>query len=158
MLVREDYEAFRQARQTFQSHEGKIHGRMTEVIKLYLEFFGKELDTWYFDDAGEGEMGTFKEYGGEIHYRLEHKPIKDRNVDKYARQLFDRYYSAHVSLARLFETDENIIEELREQVEAIKQEAGFKIQKEQERKARQEKIKEKALSKLSSEELKALGV
>ena len=42
--------------------EERIHDRITYILKKVCQEFGDELSTWYFYEAGEGELGNLWKY------------------------------------------------------------------------------------------------
>lgn len=63
-------------------YQAKIEEHMTEVIKMICSIYGDWYYTWYFPDAEEGEMGTFKIVGDNVPIIVEARHGLIRNIYK----------------------------------------------------------------------------
>lgn len=144
-------------------YSGKILDRITYVLRAIYKEFGAELDYWYFDGAGEGEVGDLDSHldkdsihsfmiftkepyeGDEMFAKLDDGTYAEFGYDFPTRWLY-----------------EDFEDELSRGVAIVKQEAldeeKKKAEKKAAKKAEKERLKASAASKLTPEERKALGL
>lgn len=157
MLTEEDVKAYYRAKNEYKSKSNVIFKRLSEVLEIYGKFFGLELDYWYFSDASESEVGTFSYYGDTIDDLVIRWKGKLPRLTEAKHKLYNKYKNeAHYP--DLFNTDEGIMTRLEAELQELVSKKEDERQKREERKARKEKTKQAALSKLTPEEVKALGL
>lgn len=157
MLTEEDVKAYYRAKNEYKSKSNVIFKRLSEVLEIYGKFFGLELDYWYFSDASESEVGTFSYYGDTIDDLVIRWKGKLPRLTGAKHKLYNKYKNeAHYP--DLFNTDEGIMTRLEAELQELVSKKEDERQKREERKARKEKTKQAALSKLTPEEVKALGL
>jgi hypothetical protein len=145
--------------------EEKITDRMNYILHSLFEMYGAKLDTWYFDGAGEGEMGELSRYlrDDEIYGIVTELYTRDRFRDKQVDIIFidkndhECSYEGAIPTRWLFEDFETEVLEGKKKYE--EKEAARKLQaKENLKKQKEEdkKLAEVAKAKLSKKELAAL--
>jgi len=142
--------------------EEDIEQRITYIIRFWFEAFGSKLDTWYFDEAGEGEVGDLSRHMNDDEIDsiyVEMKSHSNQIGDEYIIDKFGHEYGWESSIPTrwLFENFEQEIIDGKKLYE--EKEAARKLK--QKEKSAQKKLKDKNLaevakSKLSKEELAAL--
>lgn len=160
-LVLEWQETQRKASQL----EDQIQKRITYILQVWFKAFGSKLETWYFNDAGEGEVGDLYRHFGDdsIHgFYVECKPRPKGNDEYESMVIFnkDGYeygWESEIPTRWLYEDFESEIIEGKkkydEQLRLKKEKAAAKRAKHT---AETNKLADEALSKLSKTEIAAL--
>lgn len=141
--------------------EDDIEQRIDYIIRFWFATFDAKLDTWYFVDANEGEVGNLSYHMNDEEISSIHVEMKSGNFkdDEYIIDKFGNEWGWESSIPTrwLFENFEQEIiggKKLFEEKEIARK-------AKQKEKSAQKKLKDKALadaakSKLSKEELAAL--
>lgn len=142
-------------------YEDKITDRITFILHKFFAIWDLKIETWYFDDAGEGEIGDlWRNMDSQtisnivVDFKQESKKNHPIFVDKHGAEY---KWSNEISIRWLFEDFEKEVIEGKKKFE--EQEAARKAkQKERTLKQKEEdaKLLEVAKQKLSPKELAAL--
>lgn len=144
--------------------EYTILDRITYVIRFWMETFGGKLDTWYFDGADEGEVGSLERHMGKdsvdsIYVICKPNP---KDNDSNASVIIDKFgneyqWESEIPIRWLFEDCE---EEIRNGKilfdKHLVQKKADKAVKNSLKKKLDESLANQAKAKLTKEELKAL--
>lgn len=155
ILTQNDIKEWKTTRTAFHKAEAKIINRIDHIVKVVYKAFGvkdSNSDYFYFYGAEEGEMGTPKisdDPEQEIGYVMECNGIMEN--DNWC-------YTDGIPVKFLFMTDHEITEHIKNENDVCRQKAEQKKLKDAARKISKKEIKAAALSKLTPQERKALGV
>lgn len=135
--------------------ESQITDRITYVLNLWFEAFDDELDTWYFSNAAEGDVGKMEIYEGQIVYLIlesVHKEAINQSIIDKDGKIF--CLTDSIPLRWLF--DENVKQEIEDGKKLFEQKQKEKLEKKQKRKIVKQQLIESAKKKLTKEELNVL--
>lgn len=141
--------------------EAKIEARITYILKTYFKIFGNKLDTWYFCGAEEGEVGDLKSHiwGDQIWSFEVDSSGKDWEMAFIDKDGNECYWENSIPTRWLFEDFETEIKEGKELFQKRQFEKELKRKASiEKRKMQKQQLIDSAKSKLSQDELKALGV
>jgi hypothetical protein len=140
------------------SYEDRVHSRVDEVLSVIHQAFNEETDNhnWYFENAEEGQIGTID------------IPLDDKEAICYVylgpcqgtSRLKTKYWDYKYSIPKkfLFMKNEEITSHIHKEIKQTKEKSALQKKRRQERLAEKQSAKEKALSKLSEQERKLLGL
>ncbi len=156
-VTKEDIVEFARRKVALNEIEQKIIDRIDEVIRGIFSAFDKKLQTWYFDNAHEGEVGNLNDAMGFFSIKYVTEPYLSKNAVILLKDGSEWGLEYEFPICWLYE---NFSDELENGIEA------YKIKKEAEKaKAKQaaatkkntrEQLLKTAMSKLTKEELKAI--
>ncbi len=141
--------------------ENIIIERITYIIHTLFEKFDMKLDTWYFDDAGESQVGNLADHYGK--YEIDSIAIELNKNFKYKDiSIIDRFgeewsWGNSIPIRWLFEDFEKEI--IDGKVKYIEKEAARKSRQKElsaNKKKKDQLLIEQAKKKLSTEELAAI--
>lgn len=145
-------------------YEGQIIDRIDYILYFMFNLFGNNLETWYFDGAGEGQMGNLSDNMNNHSINIITECDRRRYSDVIYKDIViidkdnkEWSYEGDLPKRWLFEDFEAELVEGKRKYEEV--EAARKIKEKETRKAKKEKdqkLAEAAKSKLSKEELAAL--
>ena len=136
-----------------------IEDRITKIIKFIVEDAGYVLDTWYFSDADEGQMGTlhiYDDYISNIEIHLASKSSILKNdfiyiIDGYEWSFMD----GKIPTKWLFDDFEEEIKNGRKlYLKEFERKKELRAKRYAANKIKKEKIQKSIRSKLTKEELK----
>lgn len=131
--------------------EGRIVDRMDYIIHKVCTTFNATLETWYFDDARDGEMGHLTWDEPELFARWD---IRDRKDMIILTQDGEEYYFDNTIPTRwLFENFEEELEAGKKRYDEREEE---RLKKRLEATEYTKKLADSAKNKLTKEELRAL--
>jgi hypothetical protein len=162
MIIEKEIERYKKLMDEIGEIEEKIINHMYEIIKIFCKINKCKLDTWYFEDAPEGDMGNLDLSYDSIYYVIE---VDNYNAGSYLASDF-KYRGCDLSCEMpkdlLFMSLEDIENEL---TKAKKEHEEAKRKKKEVAKKRREANKKKkailaasAKKKLTKEEAAALGL
>jgi len=156
-LTQADIVSFEKISKELGAIEEKITERIDHIFGIIFKAFETTKPTrftWYFRDAQEGELGTIELDGEEIHYVTE--GVNGGNIDRIDNGIWD--YSTGMPKDFLSMKDEKIIEYIHKEIKDAEKKKEKQKEAVARNKAKREAIKNAAISKLTPEEKKALGV
>ena len=152
-MTKEIVADYMKAQEVFEAFEGKIQDRITEVLRLVFDFFGAHLDTWYFPNAAEGEVGTMQGVLAEDDFLELIWEGKGTRTGK----LYD-YLCGSLPVKFLFMEDDAILKLIQKDIAAREDKKKKNDEAVKKRKIKKEAAKISARSKLTKAERKVLGI
>lgn len=143
---------WKQSKKSYESTEQVIVDRMDYILHTVFEEFGNDFGSWYFHDAGEGQMGHLT--WDETDLVMEFYQPKIKNEMIFIDKGGDEYrFDQSIPTRWLFEDFE---EELSDGIKKYQEKESQRVKKVLSVKDATKKLAESAKKKLTKEELAAL--
>lgn len=159
-ITKEHYDKWEDAISVAFQHEQVILNRITYILEVWFAAFGAKLENWYFDNAGEGEVGNLCDNVNPdsiVNIYSECKPFPRKEMvilDKWGDEWG---WESEIPLRWLFEDFEDEVNNGKKLFD--EKELARKSKKKElslAKKMKDEELIEKAKMKLSPEELAAI--
>lgn len=159
IITKEDLENIKKIKSDYNVLNDKIADRVFEIVKLIVgrsSTLKMDLYFYFSSSNNEGEIGDFLDSCAWDHINYCTFTGKEGNkywgsVIKHIIDSYDTDFSSCMPISFLTMTDEEIIQILEKRKDMLIKEKYSKIEKEM-------SLKESALSKLTQDEIKALGI
>lgn len=154
-LTEQDVQVHEKALNVFAEIEKKFNDRIEDVIRLVHKCFGVKFRNYYYEDAQEGKLGTLSPY-----YLYDRDQwfwlVYEDNADEMSLDAVS--YDCEIPTAFLFMDDEEIVAQIKSEIEKDKIDKEKKKAKGEAKRKEKAELVKSAVKKLTSAERKTLGL